>query len=94
METIRTAYDVTLAPLHPELCCNSQPSNLTGSYGLSDDECYRRNYIYRNHGGVCLNIMNGCINPKTDAQKARIDAFCGPSATPGFYYNGAYWSIS
>ena len=113
MQTVRTPFDVTLAPAHPQKCCDS-PTNLTGSYGLHDDECFRKNQIYRNNGQVCQKIMRGCVCPTTVAQRKRIDDFCGtnqnynsglrmistyganhgPSATTGFYHNGAYWSIS
>ena len=89
----RSVYDVTLAPVSMNQCCSS-PSNLTGSYGESNN-CFEINRIYKGNGGVCQSVMRDCMgcNPNEQMQK-KIDAFCGPSATPGFYRDGAFWSIS
>jgi hypothetical protein len=97
----KTAFNVTLAPNHTTAtdCCDNNtttlPSNLTGSYRIPAQDCFTINKIYQGNGGVCQKVMRDCTGGCNDPEmRKRIDQFCGPSATPGFYHNGAFWSIS
>lgn len=89
---INRFYDVTLAPAQP--VCETK-NNLTGSYGHTIDHCIQKNAIYRSNGDVCRKVIlecagvNGCI---TDTDKEKMDKFCGPTYTMGFYHDGAFWS--
>lgn len=90
MELINTRFDVTLAPA---VSVQSHPSNLTGSYGLSVDQCLQRNRIYQSHGSVCQKVISDCVGCGiTNVDRQKIDTFCGRNLAGGFYLNGAYWS--
>jgi hypothetical protein len=101
MNAYRSSYNVTLAPAQHQSsgCCNSSdslrsPNNLTGSYNVPSQDCFQINRIYQGNGGVCQKVMRDCMCVSTVEDQKRIDDFCGPSATPGFYRNGSFWSIS